>query len=326
MRADLAPLLAVSICIMLSPMVSAGNNRHPQFNTSQIGSLDLPTVREPDVPPFCTEYRDICHLERTGQYEKAFSAYESRYTVCGWYGWTLLGSSSGYDAAVGFAVTPCGSRVAIKGSRRAKTIAHVTSECMYLKLMSSDSARADCPGCFPGYLYYSNMTGACYSVYVHDTASPARCIGKTPDALNHTKHYFRQGMRAIKTLRHHGIEHRDLSFRNVLIHRKFQQVNNITTHGHQVVIMDFGAAAPIGTQDGRRAGNRGHCDTYKWACDFLELLYRTDCRNRIPAPKKQFDPTSLESVLHSLLQKYHDPLANPDFDHIDALIQGVTDP
>ncbi len=83
--------------------------------------------------------------------------------------------------SVTFKTTPCGLRVAIKGViqfcanvlcirasadfvfLRFMTGLATPKECLLLRKLTTGSARTECPGCFPQYFHYSNMTTACYS-------------------------------------------------------------------------------------------------------------------------------------------------------------------
>lgn len=119
------------------------------FNGSWVGLIKVPTIAEDAMPAICFDFSDICMLESSKTYGLAFSMYEKRFASCGLHGWTLDGSGSGVDASVGFLTTPCGMRVAIKGTRKERVLENIQRDCAALKALGEGNANASCPGCFP---------------------------------------------------------------------------------------------------------------------------------------------------------------------------------
>lgn len=120
-----------------------------KYNMSRVGLIDLPTIANTTLPAFCSDFAYICALESSQQYEQSFAMYEERYRICALHGWTLDGSGHGNDASVGFLTTPCGTRVAVKGTQKERVLEHVQRECAVLKELGEDNSTAACPGCFP---------------------------------------------------------------------------------------------------------------------------------------------------------------------------------
>lgn len=177
------------------------------YNASQVGLLDL-VVTQP-LPPQCTDFDVMCKLEATGNYIEVFLQYETRYSTCGDHGWSLEGSAGGFDAAVAFKTTPCGTRVAVKGSRRNASIEHIRRECEVLQMLSSDTEiQQMCPRCFPRHYFYSNISRACYSELIEDKGVAylkAVKAGK-PFGLPATKRLLLQGVQALRMLLRNSIE------------------------------------------------------------------------------------------------------------------------
>jgi serine/threonine protein kinase len=286
------------------------------YNRSQIGVMDLPTILEPvKLPPHCKSFDHICALEAQRRYSEAFERYEERYEACGDWGWTLEGDSHGNDAAVAFKTTPCGTRVAIKGSRYNRTIAHIQKECLTLQRLDDGS----CEGCFPKYYFYSNRSRACYSEVLVGLTNlgsilrSSRLRGNT----SHVIDLILQGINIIRVLRAHNVEHRDFTFRNMLTGS--WKVDD--TVRYQLKVLDFGASAPVRHQEsnsvedtdgftaikkrkrGSLPGNRGQTDLYALCCDFLEHFYKDgdQCRlRRMPVPVP-YNPHKLHHVLLAVL-------------------------
>ncbi len=135
--------------------------------------------------------------------------YEARYEACSDHGWSLDGHAGGEDSYVAFKTTPCGTRVAVKGSRRNATIQHIQRECEVLRSLSGDAEVAkSCAHCFPKYYYYSKTSRACYSEVIPNAGSTLIRAMKSrkPGALSVTKHVLLQGLTALRLLLKHNVE------------------------------------------------------------------------------------------------------------------------
>jgi hypothetical protein len=333
----LASLLVVS---HLPALTTCSDHVRISYNRSQIGVIDLPNIEPAKLPLHCKSFDLICALEAHGRYNEAFERYEHRYASCGDWGWTLDGhNTNGNDAAVAFKTTPCGTRVAIKGSRTTNTISHIKRECRALQKLDDGS----CDGCFPKYYFYSNHTRVCYSGVLVDLTSfgiilrSARLHADTTLVTD----LILQGINIIRVLRAHNIEHRDFTFRNMLVGSRRPGGGR-----YQLKVLDFGASAPVSqpahTKHGlevsygasttviRRRhvhlpGNRGQSDLYALCCDFLEHFFkeRDQCRlNRLPVPDP-YNPHKLHDVLLKVLSENWGEHSDESLGTAEAMIRAV---
>lgn len=276
------------------------------YNRSQIGLVDLPAVdADPSaMPPFCFDFSVTCALEKEMRYEAAFQLYEERYKVCGDAGWTLQGSTHGLDAQVAFKTTPCGTIVAVKGSREIDTLSHIKQECTVLKELSENAKKDRSVGYFPAYYYWSPRSQACYSGFVAGGISVKINIGQS----RYHNVFFRsvkalvlQAIDIVRVLVDHNIEHRDLTFRNMIVTGR---VHKQTPH-FSVVVLDFGASGRTGTPvDPHRhvAGNKGHSDLFTMVCQFaLHLVPGHSCMTAPVSNISSYNTTSLAYAVMTIL-------------------------
>jgi serine/threonine protein kinase len=205
----------------------------PTFSPDRVGLYSLPKISSHALPAVCGNFSEACAAEAAEKYELAMQLYEERYEQCGDHGWNITGRSSGSNEVVTFKTTPCGLRVAIKA-------AHTPKECSVLRFLSSRTVQQECPGCFPRYYFLSNFTHACYSEAVQK-AEIRGFRGKYAN-LQHVKAFYLQALKMVSVLRKYNIEHRDLSFRNILLRNMTRADGRIH---QQIVFIDFGSARPL---------------------------------------------------------------------------------
>jgi serine/threonine protein kinase len=291
------------------------------------------------LPPHCKSFDHICALEAQRRYSEAFERYEERYEACGDWGWTLDGNNRGYDAAVAFKTTPCGTRVVIKGSRHSNTLQRIEKECRRLQFLSSPPVSVECPRCFPVYYYFSNRTRACYSELVahppdiNGRAVFGKGVGKLWGArFRQVRHLIAQGLHSLEVLWRHGIEHRDVTFRNVLFrYDPAYPENTPTVDGRprlQLVIFDFGASRLLheNVTLWKRAGNRGLPDVYAYTCSWLHHIDLTHrgCHYVVPAPPDHQRPESLEWALLQIVATSSTASTAETFRTAIALVRNTT--
>jgi serine/threonine protein kinase len=310
------------LVFMPTSVYAGGITEWAPYNRSQIGVMDLPTIEPAKLPPHCKSFDHICALEAQRRYSEAFERYEERYEACGDWGWTLEGDSHGLDAAVAFKTTPCGTKVVVKASRSERTIEHIQKECLTLQRLDDGS----CEGCFPKYYFYSNRSRACYSELLKHSNITFGLIVRAARFGNHlpiVKKLIHQGIVAIQALRAHHIEHRDLSFRNLILAR------DTTASDHmRVKVIDFGASAPVGSPlppPKQMAGNLGRSDLYTLFCNFARHIYPDigNCRqDRKRVPPRE-DVLTLKWVLLKVMNDNWESPEPPDLASADSLIRDV---
>ena len=310
-------LAATAIAITCAfQYVYASGRIVPPFNSSQIGVIDLPRINATAMPAFCRNFQDICKLEAKGDFHGAFTAYESRYSQCSDHGWSMTGRNQGYDAAVAFKTTPCGTRAVIKGSRRAKTMDNIEKDCDRLRYLGESSAATECPGCFPRFFFFSNVTRACHSEFIQSVS-----IGRTITSVSSVKSLFLQGVHIIRTLRAHNLEHGDITFRNLLV-KKTIDVDD--TAKYKLVMFDFAASRHLDEPgDGHMTGNHGFSDLYTLACNFYRNIYREGgCRHRVQ-PVFTNETRSFKHAFTSIMADNADVNSEPDYTRIEQMIRSV---
>jgi hypothetical protein len=316
--------LAVAIFLSASAHVD-GFLASARYRPDKIGRYELQNFTGQLLPPECSDFSEACTAEAGGDYARAIELYEARYATCGDHGWNITGHASGTNDFVVFKRTPCGLHVAIKA-------AHTGKECHVLKQLSE--AHDACPGCFPRYYHLSNFTNACYSEYVESVRVEG--IHGEHRSINRTKALFLQAVHMIRVLRAHNLEHRDLSFRNILGRHV---VHSDGSKGFQLVMIDFACAKPLDTlgyldrkklakanlrqrMERRLDGNGDHTDLVSVACTFYHLGYRyTSCRQSIPPLMD--NPKSLKYALVRVMQDYDMHDVEPDYGMIRAMIGAV---
>jgi hypothetical protein len=226
------------------------------FRADVVGTYVLPNMTSFELPRACFDFSGACAAEATGQYEKALQLYEDKYPVCGDHGWKLTGHAQGSNDYVTFKVTPCGLHVAIKQASHPK-------ECLVMKQLTQGRARESCPGCFPQYYYLSNATQACYAEFIN-ASHIAGISGRHPE-IHRVKLFYLQSVHAVKTMREQGLEHRDLSLRNILV-----RYTPSSLHGQwepHIVFIDFGATRPLSDVvylDAKHNVNANNYTSHKW--------------------------------------------------------------
>jgi hypothetical protein len=315
------------------------------YRPDLVGQFVLPNVQGVESRADCNDFSRACVAEASGDYETAISLYEDKYVACGDHGWNITGHADGSNDFVVFKRTPCGLHVAIKPARTGK-------ECRILRNLTSTEVYAECPGCFPRYYHLSNLTKACYSQYVQ----PTRLPGFHPSNRNveHVKTLYLQLVHIIRVLRAHNLEHRDMSFRNLMA----TAVGTSPTGVQQVrlVMFDFGAAKPldslgyldrtqeklrlkrnheehavVGTPTPRRLdGNGLHTDIYAASCTFMDKLYNepqglpraeTCWRDILPVTT---DPNSMRHALVQIMMDNDNHTVHPQYHRIRALVDAVS--
>jgi hypothetical protein len=300
-----------------------------RFRPDKIGRYELQDFTGLSLPPECSDFSEACAAEAAGDYSTAIQLYEDKYPMCGDHGWNITGHASGTNDFVVFKRTPCGLHVAIKA-------AHTGKECRIIKQLSEGQAHDACPGCFPRYYHLSNFTNACYSEFVE--SAPVEGLHGEHRSINHTKALFLQAVHMIRVLRAQNLEHRDLSFRNILGRHV---VYADGSKGFQLVMIDFACAKPLNTigyldekktlknslrqadrRDRRLDGNGAHTDLVSVACTFYHLGYKyTACRQALPPLID--DPTSLKHALVRVMLDYDMHDEEPDYTKIRDLVDGV---
>lgn len=233
-----------------------------QYNASRIGLLELPRLPPDQLPSACLNFSAECALEAAGDFEPAFRAYEARYAQCGDAGWRTVGTAHGQTTEVVFKATPCGSKVVVKAGLTSRSDLNSVKDCRALKLLTAHGADAECPGCFPRYYYFSNITRACYTEFV---PSARRFVTVVTPRSPHLKTLFLQALTAIRVLRRHNLEHFDLSARNMLV--RPAEDGSLS----RLMMIDFGLYHEVGVplttlQLKRVTGSRRRQDTFAVAC------------------------------------------------------------
>lgn len=311
-------------------------------NASQLGTVQLPHWEADNVPPACTDFQAICKLEALRTYDQAFAEYEARYATCGDWGWSTQGGGAGLDAYVFFKTTPCGLRVAVKGSREVGAQHRNAKSCHILRELTEAHHREGGPQRFPTFYHYSNATSVCYSELVYPTVSFKPYFVKllTQNSLDHLKLIFLQGLEAIAAMRCIGIQHGDFTIRNLMLRRLAEE-----DHAEvELMVIDFGAAYPLhGMRDHdrdmyeftRSAGNQGYSDVYTLACSLYKHAYPSEgwCFNDLGDVPESATPGTLRHVLQQvaitsianegtrLISAMHP--ADPDFETFKNLIRGA---
>ena len=322
------------------------------YDPTRVGRLQLPQVDVANLPDECFNFTEACLAEKSENYEAAFAIYESRYSTCGDAGWTIDGHNHGSNDVVTFKTTPCGTKVAVKGLR-------TPNECMRLRMVSTGESAVACPHCFPRYYYFGNGTRACYSERVNmigwgRVMSTKRNLD--PAGVQRVKSIFLQGVAAIHVLRNHGLEHNDLSFRNIALREVDELDGEKRLH---IVIFDLGGSRTLdqraryrrlvgegadadveralhhsGSDDGgsrtlrgrRLGGNGPFPDLYVLACDFMEQMYNgsAGCRKHLLDLPNDEPATSFRYAFHHIMEMNIDHQKVPDYHQIAALIHAVT--
>jgi hypothetical protein len=277
----MVPLLALAILSIaqqaLGVDVSTTLERFPS-ERKFLGVVKLPRDWLTKSPPHCTIIPEtVCAAEAGGDFSTAFQYYESRITECGMSGWKLVAHlGAGHAAAASAWKTPCGLGVAVKDTRRPYLIPHIKHDCLTLRLLSSYLEDASCDGCFPRFFYFSNLTGVCYSQHVVSVPISVfldHVDAKSAAGLRLLFNLFRQGLQILAILQRAGVQHRDLTFRNIL-------VRNLKTSGekYRLLMLDFGGSKSneVGVAPGTVATQLSSCgfsDLHSYACSFLDRLY-----------------------------------------------------
>lgn len=243
-----------------------------------IGLLDLPKITARTAPPECAEKpEDVCQLERDGNYTAVFAAYEERFSRCNTLGWKKLGHvGAGHNSAVALRTTPCGMSVVMKATHQPRLIEHIKHDCAVLEQLMASQLDPFCRNCFPKYYYYSNLTGICYAEHI--AAVPIDVF------LNHInsqsragfatiRRTFLDGLKILAVLERVGIQHRDLTFRNILI-----RIPPKGSREYRVVLLDFGGSKSreVGFIKGvgfDQLGNCGYNDIRSYAFSFFNYYY-----------------------------------------------------
>lgn len=320
-RFPLVARVLLSLATLFPLSVVNGQIKSGPYRPDAVGLYVLPQVVQTELPRSCFDHSAACRAEAAGDYETAIRLHEEKYDVCGDVGWSLQGHAAGSNDYVVFKTTPCGLPVAVKAARR------TAKECHVLKNLTLGTAYNECPGCFPRYYFLSEKTRACYSEFVKTVPMPA--LDQRRGNLTHIKAMLMQGVHAIRVLRAHGVEHRDLSFRNIL--RREVATPNGETHV-RLVLFDFGASRPLDEVlyldghvkfRGRQLdGNGVHTDLYVLACSFAKHTYGIQNCRGTPVPLQEDTSTLLHAyavVMHTNL--YH--RTQPDFDLIERTVRAV---
>jgi tRNA A-37 threonylcarbamoyl transferase component Bud32 len=263
-----------------------------------LGLIRLPQDWQKKSPTACTAVPEsVCAAEGGGNFPFAFQYYENRITECGMSGWRLVAQlGAGHAAAVSAWVTPCGLPVALKDTRRPYLVPHIQHDCAILQSLSSYLDDPDCNGCFPRFFFFSNATGVCYAQHV--MAVPISTYldhvdAKNPAGLSRILDLFRQGLGILSILQRAGVQHRDLTFRNILV----KNTKNADEQ-HRLLMLDFGGSKSdeLGSAPGTVATQLSSCgfsDLHSYACSYLDRFYpgfpycteagKTYCERRVHA-------------------------------------------
>jgi hypothetical protein len=291
------------VAILSSILLVNSHAKSDMLSATAIGTYKLPKINKAVAAAHCQKPTAICEVEARGEYNRAFTQYEKRFDTCGMSGWVEAGMlGHGHAGSVALRKTPCGLSVAMKGSRRINQARHTQYDCEVLELLTRYLEDPRCDGCFPRYYYFSNLTNICYSEHV-----PSVPISVYFDHVNanvsagfqHLQKAFVEGLNALEILQAAGVQHRDLSFRNIVIRQRLQRAGtHVNDRG--VVFLDFGGsnARPLGRPlkvDPNLLGNFGASDAYTYACDYFRYFYPLagDCRHDHGIPKAvRESPTS----------------------------------
>ena len=189
----------VLLAMQLQGGAASGGFLTDVFNASQLGLVDLPQL-DGVVPAFCENFKPMCAAEASQNYTSALAMYEERYAKCGDHGWALNGHAHGYDAHVAFKTTPCGTKLAIKSARTHPTLDHIRKECRRLRELQLPFFVAQCPGCFPKFYHYSNVTGACYAEFINGNRLSTMRL-RVRGTVTSVKSLALQGLHVVQTLR-----------------------------------------------------------------------------------------------------------------------------
>jgi hypothetical protein len=347
---NLVSLTAWTALLTLSSTIHA-QKHSGKYHSNAIGAYDLPIIPETElrVRVTCTQFSEACAAEAAGKFDTAIQLYEKKYAECGDVGWNITGHAAGSNDFVVFKTTPCGLHLAIKQAKH-------TKECLLMKNLTTGGAYNACPGCFPRFYFLSNFTRACYTEYV-DMVPLFKHRYKYTNA-SHAVHVMRGIVENVAVLRAHGIEHRDLSLRNM----RGRYVGNPPRL--QVVFFDFGASKPLeavakldkylnstelaekiriheqrrnhsshdaasseSNSNGRNlAGNGIHPDLYAATCSVYRQLYSLDedCNLRPPARPSPPDVTSFRYAITKIMQENQAHSIKPDIRGILSALKAVT--
>jgi serine/threonine protein kinase len=312
-------LLIVSLAMVIS---ANAQRRTGPYRPGVIGEFQIPVVDPATMPSFCSDFTSACQAEANDDYEEAVKLYEDRYPLCGDFGWNVTGSNKGSNDFVVFKTSPCGTPMAIKA-------AHSAKECKRLKELTTGTAYEECPGCFPRYYALSNVTNCCYSEFI--LTKKYNVLRKKPELFHRVKALYLQGITAIRTLRSHNVEHRDLSYRNLL----FREV--VDDHGLRhlrLVLFDFGASLPLDGLEkldpkpvsaGPRVLSNGRFpDIFALTCTFTRHLYnRFECRDH--AMDLPEDRATLLYAFAKIMQDNELHSQSPNYQLIAKLVKQAKD-
>jgi hypothetical protein len=229
-------------------------------------------------PADCAEKpADICDLESSGNYTASFSAYEERFLRCNTLGWKKLGHvGAGHNSAVALRTTPCGMGVVMKATHQPRLVEHIKHDCAILEQLKAYQSDPDCRHCFPMHYFYSNVTGICYTEHV--AAVPIEVFlnhvnAQSKAGFSTVRRAFLDGMKILALLERVGIQHRDLTFRNILV-----RVPPKGSKEYRVVVLDFGGSnsSLVGFIKGigfDQLGNCGYNDLRSYAFSYFNYYY-----------------------------------------------------
>ena len=86
----------LTILVVIIPYTFALPYAYPVFNAEHVGAYELPKVDPASVQASCKDFRPACTAEAEQRYSDAIELYESRYPMCGDFGWTTQGQ---FDAS-----------------------------------------------------------------------------------------------------------------------------------------------------------------------------------------------------------------------------------
>jgi hypothetical protein len=346
-----AAVLQVHVFSIILVTICAQHLSGP-YRSSLIGTYQLPNLTSTVLPAMCNDFADACAAEAAGDHYLAIKLYEERYPVCGDHGWNLIGHSQGFNDFVLFKTTPCGLPVAIKSAVH-------PAECIILKHLTVSASSGICPGCFPRFYYLSNFTQACYT---EDVPQLNRLNWGFPGKYNkgdflRVKHLYLETLSIVRVLRAHNIEHRDYTFRNILLRNATRPDG--TVHP-QVVFVDFGSAKqlngePYPVKDDEYswasskhgapralASSTGNPtslrhkrrispvhsylnDVFAVTCMFSSALGHATCtENVVPLPPTVPNYASLRYALRLIMNRYADRPIEPDFPWIGNVVRNTT--
>jgi hypothetical protein len=327
-------MLAIAVQLAAVAAVVAANDGQFDVPISEVaerythnfGLLPLPEINYNKLPPECdAPTNESCTAEAAGDYETAFSMYESRLTTCGWKGFERKRmTGEGSVAPVFLLTSPCGLKLTGKFGRKEVAVKHIYRNCDFLRQLRPHLHDPGCNGCFPEYFYYSNITGVCYAEMVHALPMDsflAFVNRSQPESLLSTvKLAMHQGMNAIRILQSLHMRHQDLTFRNVMT--RIKPKNDPAPF--RVVLYDFGVSfqkgLPQQIRKKRGGGNHGFPDAHAWACAFYSYFYNpgADLHNGCAKISRDLDRFSEDSLRYVLLDMMHKTLRN--YDNVDYTV------